>query len=124
MAKIKVYIRTFEISPLDSSNLLTLGHACDDPGKRISTGMQHMPRNSSGYVSDEEREAIDCVERFSRENGLDYEIIDLTKAGPIKKLKFIVKGWKVPVISVGNEAIMGLPTKEQLESILKRQHAC
>jgi len=118
VARIKVYIKTFEISPLDISNVLTLGHGCDSPGERISAGMGHIRGDSSGCVSDEERKAIDFVEQFSKENGLDYEIIDLTQAGPMANLKFIIKGWKVPVISVGNEAIMGLPTKEQLESIL------
>lgn len=118
MAKIKVYIRTFEMSPLDVSNVLTLGHACDSPGERISAGTKHMGRGSTAWVSDEDRKAVDFVDQFSRENGLDYEIVDLAKAGLMTKLKFIVKGWKVPVVSVGNEAIMGLPTKEQLEAIL------
>lgn len=123
MAKIKVYIKTVEVSALDFANVTTLGHQCDSPGERISSGMQHMPRDTRGLISDEERKAIDFLEQFSEENGLDYEIIDLTKAGRMTKLKFIMKGWKVPVINVGNETILGLPTKEQLESILRRQQA-
>ncbi len=118
MAKIKVYIETFEISPLHVSNVLTLGHACDSPGERISAGMKHMGIDSNAYVSDEDRKVVDFIDQFSKENGLDYEIVDLTKAGLMTRLKFLIKGWKVPVVSVGNETIMGLPTKEQLKSIL------
>ena len=118
MVKLKVYIKTFKISPLDVSNVLTLGHACDSPGERISAGTKHLGRESNAWVSDESRKAIDFVDQISKENGVDYEIVDLSKAGLMTKLKFLVKGWKVPVIRVGNEAIMGLPTKEQLEALL------
>ena len=113
-----------EVSALDFANVLTLGHACDSPGERISSGVQHMPRDISGFISDEERKAIDLVEQFSKENGLDYEIIDLAKAGRKTQLNFIMKGWKVPVISIGNETITRLPTKEELASLLRRQNMC
>ena len=86
--------------------------------------MQHMPRDVSGFISDEERKAIDLVEQISKENGLDYEVINLTKAGQMTQLKFIAKGWKVPVISIGNETITRLPTKEELASLLRRQNMC
>jgi len=118
VARIKVYINSVELSTLDFVDVLSLGHSCDQPGERISSGIKCMPRGSSGFISDEERKAIDLVKQFSKENGLNYEIIDLTKAGPMTRLKFVLKGWKVPVISIENETIIGLPTKEQLESIL------
>jgi len=124
LPKIKVYVKTVEVSVLDFSNVLTLGHTCDSPEERISSSMQHMPRDLSGSISDEERKAIDLVEQFSKENGLDYEIIDLTKAGRMTQLNFIMKGWKVPVISIGNETITRLPTKEELASLLRRQNMC
>lgn len=34
------------------------------------------------------------------------------------QLRFILKRWKVPVISSGNKIIKGPPTKQQLESLL------
>jgi len=124
VARIKVYINSVELSTLDFVDPLSLGHACDQPGERISSGIKHMPKRSSGFISEEEKKAIDLVEQISRENGLNYEIIDLARAGSMTRLKFVLKGWKVPVISIENETIIGLPTKEQLESILRREHAC
>lgn len=120
MGKIKVYINTIKLSALDFSNVLTLGHACDSPDERISSGTRHMPKDSNQFISEDERKAIDLVEQLSREKGLHYEIIDLAKAGPLARLMFIIKKWKVPVISIENETIMGLPTKETLESALQR----
>lgn len=122
--KIKVYISTVELSALDFANANTLGHQCDNPEARISAGMRYVPKGSSGLVSDDERKTIELVEQFSKENGLKYEIIDLAKAGPVTRLKFMMKGWKTPVVSLQNEAIVGLPTSEQLESLVRRQHAC
>ena len=81
-----------------------------------------MPKGSSdGFISDKEREAVDLVDQFSKEKGLEYEIIDLAKAGQMTRLMFVLKGWKVPIVRIGKETIIGLPTKEQLESVVRSQ---
>lgn len=123
VGKIKIYVNSVEPTALDFADVLSLAHACDHPGERISSGMQHMPKGSSAFISEEEQKTIDLVDRFSKESGLSYEIIDLAKAGQTTRLKFVLKGWKVPVVSIGKETIIGLPTKEQLESIV-RNEAC
>ena len=121
--KIKVYISTVELSALDFANVNTLGHQCDNPVARISAGMRYVPKGLSELVSDEERKTIELVEQLSEENGWKYEIIDLAKAGLVARLKFMMKGLKTPVVSLQNETIVGLPTREQLESLVRRQHA-
>lgn len=121
--KIRVYINTLELSALDLVNVNTLGHECDNPSGRISAGLRNMPKGSSGLISDEERQAIELVEKFSEENGLKYEIIDLAKAGSMTRLKFMMKGWKTPAVRFANETIIGLPAKAQLESLVRRQRA-
>ena len=122
--KIKIYVNSVEPTALDFADVLSLGHACDHPGERISSGMQHAPKGlHNGYISDRERDAIDAVDRFSKESGLEYEIIDLAKAGHMTRLMFVMKGWKVPVIRIGRKTISDLPTKEQLEALL-RNEAC
>lgn len=124
VGKIKIYVNTVEPTALDFANVWSLGHPCDHPGERISSGIQHVPKGSyNGFISDKEREAVDLVDEFSKERGLEYEIIDLAKAGQMTRLMFVMKGWKVPVIRIGKKAIRGLPTKEQLESML-RNEAC
>lgn len=111
-----------EPTALDFANVWSLGHPCDHPGERISSGLQHMPKGSSdGFISDKEREAVDLVDQFSKERGLEYEIIDLAKAGQMTRLMFVLKGWKVPIVRIGKETIIGLPTKEQLESVVRSQ---
>lgn len=124
VASIKVYINTVELTVLDFANANWLGHQCDNPEARISDGLRHMPKGSSGLISDDERKTIELVKQFSEDNGLKYEIIDLAKAGLMTQLRFVLKRWKVPVTSIENEAIIGLPTREQLESVFRRQHTC
>jgi hypothetical protein len=121
--KMRVYINSVELSALDLVNVNTLGHGCDNPSARISAGLRNMPEVSSGLISGEERKTIEIVEQFSEENGLKYEIIDLAKAGSMTRLKFMMRGWKTPAVSYANEAIVGLPTREQLESFIRRRRA-
>jgi len=122
--KIKIYVNSVEPTALDFADVLSLGHSCDHPGERISSGMQHLPKGlHNGFISDKEREVIDLVDRFSMESGLEYEIIDLAKAGQMTRLMFVIKGWKTPVIRIGRKTIRDLPTKEQLEALL-RNEAC
>jgi hypothetical protein len=121
--KIKVYINTVELSAFSYVNVDGMGHQCDKPSARISAGLRNMPKGSSGILSDDERKTIELVDQFSEETGFKYEIIDLAKAGPVAQLRFMMKGWKTPAVSFLNEAIVGLPTKEQLESLVRRQHA-
>ena len=127
MDKIKVYISTVELSTLDFVNVDGIGHPCahthDNPGTRISAGLRNMPKSSSELISDDDRKTIELVERFSEENGLKCEIIDLAKAGPVARLKFVMRGWKTPAVSFANETIVGLPTRERLELLVRRQRA-
>ena len=127
MDKIKVYINTVELSTFDFVNVDGIGHPCahthDNPGTRISAGLRNMPKGSSGLISDEERKTIELVDQFSEENALKYEIIDLAKAGPVTQLKFMMRGWKTPAVSFANETIVGLPTRERLELLVRRQRA-
>ena len=120
--KIKVYINTVELS---AANYVdgALGHECDQPSQRITQITKYLPKVSSGLISDDERKTIELVEQFSKENGLKYEIIDLVKATLVTKLKFMLKGWRTPVVSFEKEAVVGLPTREQLESLVRRQRA-
>lgn len=119
MARIKVYVSSAIPSPTDYADMKSLEHPCSQAGDRAYEGLRHLPHHSSGLLSDEELKAIDLVEQFSKEKGLEYEIIDLASAKINTKLKFVLKRWKVPLISCGDNIISGLPTRQQLESILK-----
>jgi len=120
MDKIRVYVNSIEPSAVDYIDMKSIAHPCSRAGDRAFEGLKNLPGHSSGFISEEEKKTIDLVERFSRENGLEYEIIDLANAGATTQLRFIVKGWKVPIISFGKETIKGLPTKEQLESMMQK----
>jgi len=98
----------------------SLEHPCSQAGEKAFEGMKYLPAKSSGFLSDEEIETVNLVEQISRENGLEFETIDLANTGLIAKMKFYLKGWKTPVITFKGENIKGLPTKEELEALLHK----
>jgi hypothetical protein len=121
MNKIQVYINSVKPSAVDYIDMKSVEHPCSQAGERAFQGLRDFPWHLSGFVSDDEREAIDLVEQFSKENRLDYEIIDLANAGVATRLKFIMRRWKAPIITWGKVTLKGLPTREQLERILKNE---
>ena len=95
-------------------------HPCPLAGEKAFEGLKNLPPYSSGFLCDQDIKAIDLVKQFSRENDLEYKIIDLADAGTTTRLKLVIKGWAVPIISFVKEIVKGVPTKEQLESALQK----
>ena len=120
MDKITVYVQSIEPSSTNYIDMHSVEHPCSQAGNQAFTGMKHYPGHSSGFLSDEERRTIELVEEFSREHDVKYEVVDLAKAGATVRLKFVIRSWKTPVICCGKEILLGLPTREKLESMLKR----
>jgi len=118
MGKIRVYINSVAPVAVDYIDMKSIEHPCSKAGERAFEGMKNLRTRSSGFLSDEERKAIEIVEQFCREKALEYEIVDLAYARATTQLKFILKRWKVPVTSSGSKIIKGLPTRQQLESLL------
>lgn len=107
-------------SARDYVDMDSIQHPCSQAGERAFEGLRDLPARSSGFLSDEEKKAVDLVDQFSRENELDFEIIDLANKGLIAKMKFFLKGWKTPVITFKGETIEGFATKEELEALLQK----
>lgn len=118
MDKIRVYVNSVAPAAVDYVDMKSIEHPCSQAGERAFEGMKDLPAHSSGFLSDEDRKTIKIVEQFCREKALEYEIVDLAYARATTQLKFILKRWKVPIISSGNKIVKGPPTKQQLESLL------
>lgn len=120
MDKITVYVNTIEPSACNYVDMKSIEHPCSQAGERAFEGLKNLPARSSGFLSDEEIKAVNLVQQFSRENGLEFETMDLANVGLIAKMKFYLKGWKTPVITFRGKIIKGLPTKEELEPLLQK----
>lgn len=119
--KIKVYVSGFEISTLDYVDKDSMGHPCvtSRHGENIFTGFKHLPKKSwNGYLTDDQMKAIDVVGEFCEENGLEYEVVDITNMSFVSKMKFMFKGIKAPTISFRGKKIEGVPTKEDLKALI------
>lgn len=116
--RIKVYVNSIEPSACHYVDMHSLEHPCSQAGESAFEGLRHLPARSSGFLSDNETEAINLVEQFSRQKGLEFETVDLRNAGLIAKMKFYLKGWKTPAIVFRGRTITGLPTREELKALL------
>ena len=120
MDKIRVYVSSVEPSTCEYVDMHSLEHPCSQARDRAFEGLQCLPGKSSGFLSDEEMKAVDLVEQVSRENGLEFETVDLANSRFTVKMKFYLKGWKTPLITYKGVAIKGLPTREELQAFLHK----
>ena len=121
--KIKVYVSSLEISTLDYVDKESMGHPCvtSRQGENIFTGFKHLPKGSwDGYLTDDQMKAIDVVGEFCKENGLEYEVVDIAKVSFVSKMKLVFKGMKAPTISFEGKKIEGIPTKEDLKTLISK----
>ena len=122
MDRIKVYVYSQAISTLDYVDFEGAKHACAQAGSSAFSGLkQYSGSMDDRYLSEEERKAIALVRQFSEENGLEFEIVDLANCGFVSKTKLFFKGIKkVPTIAFKGEKIAGLPTEENLKTLLEK----
>lgn len=122
MDRIKVYVYSQAISTLDYVDLEGAKHACAHAGSSAFSSLKQYPGSMDDrYLSEEERKAIALVRQFSKENGLESEIVDLANCRFMTKTKLFFKGIrKVPTVVFKGERIEGLPNEENLKVLLEK----
>ena len=121
--KIKVYVSSCEISTLDYVDKDSMGHPCvtSRNGENIFTGFKHLPERSwDGYLADDQMKAVDVVDEFCKENGLEYEVVDITNVSFASKMRLMFKGIKAQTISFRGKKIEGVPTEEDLRVLVAK----
>ena len=120
--KIKVYVSSFKsISTLDFVDKDSMGHPCVTSRHDICSGLKRLPIGSwNGYLTDKQIKVLDVVSEFCEENGLEYEVVDVTNLSSISKMKLVFKGIKAPTISFKGKTIEGVPTKEDLKVLIAK----
>ena len=119
--KIKVYVSSFEISTLDYVDKDSVGHPCvtSRHGENIFTGFKHLPKGArDGHLADDQIKTVDVVDKFCKENGLEYEVVDIRNTSFVSKMKLMFKGIKAPTISFKGKKIERIPTKEDLNTLI------
>ena len=122
--KLKVYVYSLKgISTLDFVDKDSVGHPCvtSRHGDDVFSGFKHLPTGSwDGCLTDEQIKVFDTVDEFCKENGLEYEIVDIANLSFISKMKLMFKGIKAPTISFKGKKIEGVPTKADLKALIAK----
>ena len=122
MVKLKVYIHSVELPTVDFADKEGAMHACAQAQKTAFKGLErHSGLFGNRYLADEERDFLMRVENVCRENGLQFEVIDLGTMGFLEKLKLKMKGVGTPAISCGEKIFHAVPSEEDIKKLLTSQ---
>lgn len=120
MKKLKVYIHSLEIPTVGFVDKEGAQHGCAMAQK---TAFQELERFSSiggnSYVTDEQKEVLTRVQDFCKNNGLEFEVIDLGTKSSWTRLRLRMKGLKNPTITCGKKMFYGVPSEKDLQDLLK-----
>ncbi|MGC9346205.1 MAG: hypothetical protein ACP5ER_05395 [Candidatus Bathyarchaeales archaeon] len=93
MVKLEVYVCSLEIPTVGFVDKEGAMHACAQAQKTAFQGLERFSSiGGNRYLSDEEREVLMCVEDFCKDNGLEFEVVDLGIMGFLARLKLKMKG--------------------------------
>jgi hypothetical protein len=121
LEKFKVYIHSFEIPTVGFVDKEGAMHACAQAQKTAFQGLeQRSSLLGNRYLCDEDREVLMRVEDFCKNNGLEYNIIDLGTTSFLARLRLRMKGVNSPAICCGEKIICGVPSEEDLKKLLRR----
>jgi len=121
LEKFKVYIHSFEIPTVGFVDKEGAMHACAQAQKTAFQGLeQRSSLLGNRYLCDEDREVLMRVEDFCKNNGLEYNIIDLGTTSFLARLRLRMKGVNSPAICCGEKIICGVPSEEDLKRLLRR----
>ena len=120
MTKLKVYVHSFELPTTGFVDKEGAMHACAQAQKSAFQGLElHTGLFGQRYLSDEDREALMRVDKYCKDNGVGYEIVDVGRMHFWSKLGLRVKGIKPPALSWKEKTLCGVPSEEDIRSFLK-----
>ena len=119
MAKLKVYVHSYELSTLQFVDKEGAMHACAQAGKTAFQGLERVS-NLLGdrYLCDEDRKALTSVEEYCRDCGSEYEVVDLGTMSYLQKLGLRMKGIKTPAVCYEGKTLCGVLTEENLRGLI------
>jgi len=118
MEKLKVYIHTYEVPTVGFVDKEGAMHACAQAQKTAFQGLeQRSSLLGNRYLCKEDAEVLMRVEDFCKNNGLQYDIVDLGTMSFLARLRFRIEGVSSPAICCGEKIIRGVPSEEDLKKL-------
>jgi hypothetical protein len=123
MEKLKIYIHSSEIPTVGFVDKEGAMHACAQAQKTAFQGLgQRSSLLGNRYLCNEDEEVLMRVEDFCKNNGLEYNIIDLGTMSFLARLRLRIKGVNAPAICCGEKILYGGPSEEDLKKFLREFH--
>jgi hypothetical protein len=131
MAKLKVYVHSFEVPPVGlidkegatqpwAHNAIPWSHTGAQAQKTTFQGLEsHADLFGKCYQSDEDREVLTRIDNFCKNNNLEYEVVDVRSMSFQAKLGLRTNGIKTPAICLGEKKLCGIPSEEDMKKLLK-----
>ena len=118
MAKtIQVYIMNKKVTTRESLDGSTQAAAAFAHSRTHDCSMKEVPKTEK-VISKEDEAALKLVEEIATEKNIRFQVIDV--AGLKGKLRARLKGVKTtPTIIVGNNRLLGVPQKKEIEPFLR-----
>jgi len=120
MNKLKVYIHSFEMPTVGFVDKEGAMHACAQAQKTAFRGLERFSGLfGNRCLSDDERQFLMMVEAFCKNNGLEFEIIDVGTVNFLTRMKLQIKGLRTPAIKCGEKIVQGSLGEEDLKNLLR-----
>ena len=118
MEKLKVYIHTFEVPTVGIVDKEGAMHVCAQAQKTAFQGLeQRSSLFGNRYLCDEDKEVLMRVEDFCKNNGLQYDVVDLGTMSFLARLRLRVEGINAPAVCCGERILCGVPSEEDLKKL-------
>jgi hypothetical protein len=119
MDRLKVYVQSFEVPTVGFVDKEGAMHACAQAQKTAFQGLErHAGLFGNRYLSDEDREVLMRIEGYCKNNGLEYEVVDVGSMGFLARVGLRMKGIKAPAICSGEKTLCGIPSDEDIKKFL------
>ena len=119
MAKLKVYVHSFEVPTVGFIDKEGAMHACSQAQKTAFQGLEHHAGLfGKRCLADDDREVLMRIDNFCKNNALEYEVVDIGNMSFLARLGLRMKGVKTPAICSGEKTLCGIPSDEDMKKLL------
>jgi hypothetical protein len=123
MEKLKVYIHSSEIPTVGFVDKEGAMHACAQAQKTAFEGLgQRSSLLGNRYLCSDDEQVLLRVGDFCKNNGLEYDVVDLGTISFLARLRLRMKGVNAPAICCGGKMVYGVPSEEDLKKLMGKFH--
>jgi hypothetical protein len=122
MAKLKVYVHSFEVPTVGFIDKEGAMHACG-AAQAHANAFQGLSARAgligNRCLPDEDSKVLTRIESFCKYSAMEYEVVDIGAMNFLPRLRLRMRGIKTPAIYMGEKKLCGVPSEEDLKKLLR-----